>query len=202
MKKSLLSLLVGMVTALSSLQANQEMLANSIVETRTETGRTSDQLKATLEALNGLIRKPQPDLAAAYATFAAEVPKTEAAAAWTRTRVEWMAGEGQRYFTAWQSTVDAISNPALRKKAQKRLDAVQASYGRLAKALATANEKFQPFLSDLGDIQKTLSNDITAGGVQAIRDTVSEANWRFRSVNSAIQKAMKEMQRMENDLKP
>jgi len=178
------------------------MLAASIVETRTETGRTSDQLKATLEALNGLIPKPQPDLAAAYAAFAAEVPKTEAAAAWTRTRVDRMADEGERYFAAWQSTVDAISNPTLKKKAQKRLDAVKASYGRFAKALATANEKFQPFLSDLGDIQKTLSNDITAGGVQAIRDTVSDANWRFRTVNSAIQKAMKEMQRMESDLKP
>ncbi|MBN8249430.1 MAG: DUF2959 family protein [Verrucomicrobia bacterium] len=201
MKKHIL-ILTGILTLLVSARANQEMLAASIGETRTETQRTADQLKATLDALNGLVRKPQPDIAAAYTAFAAEVPKTEAAAAWTKTRVDWMAGEGQRYFSTWQSTVDAIVNPSLKKKAQKRLDSVKETYGKVSKSLTTANEKFQPFLSDLSDIQKTLANDITAGGVNAVRDTVSNANWRYRSVNAAVQQALKEMKRMEDALKP
>jgi len=201
MKKYVL-ILIAILVGAANASANQEMLAASIGETRSETLRTSDQLKATLDALNGLVRKPQPDIAAAYATFAAEIPKTEAAAAWTKTRVDWMAGEGQRYFATWQSTVDAIVNPSLKKKAQKRLDSVKESYSKVSKSLTAANEKFQPFLSDLSDIQKTLANDVTAGGVEAVRDTVSNANWRYRGVNSAVQQALKDMKRMEDALKP
>lgn len=195
-------LLLGILAALVRVTANQEMLATAIGEARQETVRTADQLKATLGALNGLVRQPQPDLAASFAAFTAEVPKTEAAAAWTRTRLEWVAGEGMRYFTAWQGTVDEINNPELKKKAQKRLDSVKASYNKFGKSLATAEQKFKPFLSDLSDIQKTLVNDITPGGVKAVRDTVSDANWRYKGVNAAIQDSLKEMKRMEEALKP
>ena len=34
---------------------------------------------------------------------------------------------------------------------------------------------FQPFLSDLRDVQKFLSTDLTAGGLAAIKDTAAKA---------------------------
>lgn len=200
--KKLILIVLGLIPVLLPAVANQEMLAAAIAETRVETVRTADQLKATLDALNNLVRQPQPDLPGAYSAFAAEVPKTQHAAQWTQTRVNWMGSEGQTYFTGWQSTIDQIVNPNLRKKAQRRLESVKASYGRVNKSLTTATEKFEPFLSDLSDIQKILSNDITPGGVKAIKETVSDANWRYRSVNSAIQQALREMRRMEASLSP
>jgi hypothetical protein len=202
MKKQHL-LTLGLVTLLASAtQASQEQLAASIKDARIEATRASEQLKATLDALTALTKQKEGDLRPAYNAFAAEVPKTEAAAAWTRTRVQWMNSDGQQYFLAWQKTIDGTANESLRKKAQKRLDAAKKSYNKVLVSLTGAREAFQPFLSDLADIQKILSKDVTPAGVKSVKGTVSDANWRHKSVSSAINSALKEMQKMEQSLSP
>jgi septal ring factor EnvC (AmiA/AmiB activator) len=202
MKKTTL-LTIGLATLLASAtQASQEQLASSIKDAHVETTRTADQLKATLGALNALTKQTKGDLRPTYDTYCAEVAKTEAAASWTRTRVQWMAGDGRKYFEDWQGTVNGIANESLRKKAQKRLDAVQKSYNKVEASLQLAGEKFKPFLSDLGDIQKALATDVTAGGVKAIKSTVKSANWNYQYVDKAINSALKEMQKMVKELSP
>jgi hypothetical protein len=202
MKKRTLIPLTLIALLAASTQASQEQLATSIKEARIEATRTADQLKATLDALNALSKQKEGDLRPAYSTFSAEIPKTEAASAWTRLRVKWMEGEGQQYFKNWQKTIDGMNSESLRKKAQKRLDSVQQSYDKVGASLKAAGEKFAPFLVNLADIQKALANDITPSGVKAIRGTVSSANWNHKGVESAVNSAFKEMQRMEKALSP
>jgi len=200
MKKRTL-FVIGLATLLASAtQASQEQLAKSIQDAHLETARTTEQLKATLSALNALTAQKKGDLRPAYNAFCAEVPKTEAAAAHTRTRVQWMAGDGLKYFKDWQKTIDGIANDSLRKKAQKRMDAVKKSYDKVEASLVQAGEKFRPFLSDLTDIQKFLATDVTAGGVKAIKSTVSSANWNLQFVDKAAKDALKEMDKMQKAL--
>lgn len=181
-------------------QASQEQLASSIKETHLETARTAQQLEATLSSLNALTQQSKGDLRPAYNAYCTEVAKTETAAGWTRMRVQWMGGDGQKYFEDWQNTVNGIANKSLQKKAQKRLNTVQASYDKVAASLELAGEKFKPFLSDLGDIQKTMATDVTAGGVKAIKSTVKSANWNHQYVEKAIKSALKEMDKMQQAL--
>jgi hypothetical protein len=200
MKKRTL-LIISLATLLASAtQASQEQLATSIKEGHREATRTAEQLKATLSALNALTAQKKGDLRPAYNAFCAEIPRTEAAAAWTRTHMQWMAGDGRQYFKDWQKTIDGIANESLRKKAQKRMDAVRKSFDNVEASLRQAGEKFRPFLSDLTDIQKALATDVTAGGVKAIKSTVSSANWNHQYVDKAIKSALKEMDKMEKSL--
>ena len=192
---------IGLAALLASAtQASQEQLAKSIQDAHLETMRTVEQLKSTLGALNELTAQKKGDLRPAYNAFCAEVPKTEAAAAHTRTRVQWMAGDGLKYFKDWQDTINGIANESLRKKAQKRMDAVKKSYDKVEASLVQAGEKFRPFLSDLTDIQKFLATDVTAGGVKAIKSTVSSANWNLQFVDKAAKAALTEMDKMQKAL--
>jgi hypothetical protein len=200
MKKQTL-FMIGLAALLASAtQASQEQLAKSIQDAHLETTRTIEQLKSTLGAVNELTAQKKGDLRPAYNAFCAEIPKTEAAASLTRTRVQWMAGDGRKYFKDWQETINGIANESLRKKAQKRMDAVNTSYGKVEASLVQAGEKFRPFLSDLGDIQKFLATDVTAGGVKAIKSTVSSANWNLQFVDKAAKAALKEMDKMQKAL--
>jgi hypothetical protein len=196
-------LMIGLAALLAATTGfGQQQLATSITEARVETTRTSEQLKATLGTLTALTKQKKGDLRPAYSAYCSEVAKTESAANWTRTRIQWMAGDGRKYFQDWQTTVKGIANESLQKKAQKRLDTVQKSYDKVEASLKVAGEKFKPFLSDLGDIQKALATDVTAGGVKTIKSTVSSANWNHRFVDEAIQSALKEMAKMEQALSP
>jgi hypothetical protein len=203
MKKQTLYM-IGLATLLASAtQAYcQEQLAKSIQDAHLETTRTSEQLKSTLSALNALTKQTKGDLRPAYSTYCAEVDKTDAAAAWTRTRTKSMAIDGRKYFQDWQNTISGIANESLRKKAQKRMDAVKTSYDKVEASLQQAGDKFQPFLSDLTDIKKALATDVTAGGVKALRSTVRSANWNHQFVDKAINSALKEMSKMEKALSP
>ena len=200
MKKQSL-LILGLAALLASAtQASQEQLSKSIIETHVETSRTDAQLKATLSALNELTTQKQGDLRPAYNAFCAAVAKTEAAAGLTRTRIQWMAGDGRQYFKDWQNTINGIANKSLQKKSQKRLDEVQKSFDKVEASLKLAGEKFAPFLSDLSDIQKALATDVTAGGIKAIKSTVRSANWNEQFVDTAVKAALKEMGKMEKAL--
>ena len=197
-----LNLLICVATTLvvTTVQATQEQLALSIKEARIEATKAAEQLKSTLNALNGLTKQKEGDLRPAYNAFAAEIPKTESAADWTRMRVRWMESDGQQYFKNWQKTIDGIANESLRKKAQKRLNSARKSYDKVSVSLKDGAEKFRPFLSNLADVQKGLSADVTAGGVKAIKGTVSDANWSYKGVNNAINDALSEMAKMEKAL--
>ena len=196
--------MIGLATLLASAtQAySQEHLAKSMHEVRAETDRTSEQLKATLRTLNGLTEQSKGDLRPAYEAFATEVTNTMAAAATTAARVKWMDGEGQQYFKEWQDTIAGVANESLRKKAQKRLESVRSEFDEVNKELKEASAKFKPFLSDLSDIQKSVSMDVTANGVKAVRGTVKSANWNHKSVDRAINSALKELDKMEKALSP
>lgn len=196
MKKPLLLGLALAALLASTLSASQEQLAASIQQTRTEALGVAEQLRATLNTVNDLTKQREGDLRPAFDAFAAQVPRAESAAAWTRTRVKWMESDGARYFENWQTTINTINNESLRKTAQKRLDTVRKSYDKVKASLVTASDKFTPFLADLADIRKALANDVTAGGVKAIRGVVNSANSRFNGVNSAINEASKELDKM------
>jgi hypothetical protein len=200
MKKNINVIIALAIVLASATHASQEQLAKSITEARTEATRTDAQLTATLEAINALTKQTKGDLRPAYDTYCSEVGKTESAAKLTATRVQWMAGDGQKYFQDWQKTVNGISNESLRKKSQKRLDAVKSSYDKVEASLQLASEKFKPFLSDLADIQKALAADVTAGGVKAIKSTVKSANWNHQFVSKAVNSALKEMDKMAKAL--
>ena len=200
MKKQIL-ITIGLATLLASAtQASQEQLRSSISDVHLETSRTDAQLKATLGAINGLTKQKKGDLRPAYNTYCAEVARTGLAADWTRTRVKWMGSDGRKYFQNWQTTVNSIANESLRKKSQKRFDAVEANYNKVQESLQLASEKFRPFLSDLTDIQKTLAPDVTPGGVKALKSTVRSANSNHEEVDKAIKSALKELDKMEKAL--
>jgi hypothetical protein len=200
--KTKIALTLGLATMLASATQAQEQLAKSIQEARAETARTSDQLKETMSALNALTQQTQGDLRPAYNTFATAVTNTASAAATTAARAKWMDSDGQKYFEDWQTTITSIANQSLRKKSQKRLEAVRADFDEVKKELKEASAKFKPFLSDLSDIQKTVAMDVTAGGVKSVRSTVKSANENHRYVNWAITSALKEMDKMEKALAP
>jgi hypothetical protein len=202
MKTRTILTVLSLATLLAGANASQEQLATSMNETRLEAGQTRDQLASTLAALTTLTKQEKGDLRPAYAAFTAEAAKTEKAATATRTRVAWMQGDGLKYFEDWQTTISSINNETLKKKSQKRLDAVKKSYGKVTEQFKAAAEKFQPLLADLSDIQKVLSTDLSASGVKGLRGTVNDANSHFKWINRSLNSALEDMKDMEKSLSP
>lgn len=182
--------------------ANQEQLAAAVSEASAEALRTRDQLQTAVDSLNQLVRQKSGDLRPAYDDFGAQVAGTRAAAETTARRADSMRSRAEQYFGGWQGEIERISNPKIRKTAEKRLASSRKSYDSVLASLDSASESFKPLLSDLGDIQTALSNDLTAGGLKAIKPIVREANSYFRKVNESINNSIRQFGKLQTSLAP
>jgi DNA anti-recombination protein RmuC len=178
----------------------QAKLAESVAVIRTETLATRDQLQATLNALNALTKQEKGDLKPTFDKYSAEVKNTHAVAEQTAARITAMQAASKEYFDTWKTQVNEINNESLRKKALSRMNDVFEKYNDVIKSLQEASEKFKPFLSNLDDVQKMLANDITPGGVKAVRGVADDANWNMKKVRSSIADAIDELGDMAKSL--
>jgi hypothetical protein len=183
-----------------SATAGQDKLAAAMRETRDEVIQTRDQLQTTVNSIDALVKQKKGDLRPVYDDFAAQVTKTQAAAATTKSRVQKMQTEAQAHFSGWQAELESVNNPKLKDKGTKRLENVQKSYNQVLNQLEAASIKFDPYLSDLADMKKMLANDLTPTGVKAIRGTVGDAKFHLQNVRRPLYDAIKELDKMQKAL--
>ena len=107
----------------------------------------------------------------AYQAFRAEVPKTQAAAsAHGSPGPNDEQGKGRR-FARWQTTmltVSATSHFRSRRRSGSRQR--RRATTKSKPPCTSAAEKFRPFLSDLSDVEKALSHDVTVRGVKNMEE--------------------------------
>ena len=80
------------------------------------------------------------------------------------------------------------------------MDAVLKNCNAVIKSSQDASEKFQPFLSNLDDVQTMLANDIAPGAVKVIQGVAEDANWTMKKVRSSILDAIDELGDMAKSL--
>ncbi len=197
---SAVSLALFGVLAAQSAGAGQQNLAISLGSTRTNVIQARDQLQKTVDSLEALVKQKRGDMRPAYDAFLVEIAKTQTAGESAKACAQKMEAEAGTHFESWQNEVDSIANPSLKKKAQKRLATVQKQYGEVGSQLKDAASRFAPLLSDLNDIQKTLANDLTPGGVKSVRGSGSDAKWNLTSARRSFYSAIEELAKMEKSL--
>jgi hypothetical protein len=67
-----------------------------------------------------------------------------------------------------------MQNEDIRNRSEARRIEVAAQFDRISRQYDAASIAFQPYMSDLRDVQKYLSTDLTAGGLAAIKETTAK----------------------------
>jgi ABC-type transporter Mla subunit MlaD len=196
------TLALGMLMAAAG-SAGQQTLANSVNEAIAEVNATNAQLAETMKSLNALMATSSGnDLRPAYHAYVQNVEKTRQAADTTKHRYEQMNADSNNYFSTWKDDNGKIANKDIRAKANQRLEEVKKDYKSSVASLKAAAEKFNPFLSDLADVQKALSNDLTGKGIASVSDTVRKANFDHDQVQTEINAAATHLNAIRTALLP
>jgi hypothetical protein len=180
-RSALLALLVTTVPL--TVTASQDALAAAMEQARTDFVQTGNQLQATVKSLSDLAHQEKGDLKPAFDAFSANLDATEKSGKAAADRATALAAAAKDYFGTWQNDVNAISNPELKASAVKRMAAAQKNYDRLTEAGRSVAEQFKPLLSDLRDIKVTLANDLTAGGMKAVKPIADRATHQMHALH-------------------
>ena len=131
-----------------------------------------------------------------YKTFTNQVSQTVSQGDAARRRANQMRDRWQQYIASWEKEIDQLSTPELRAKAAERRQAVRQNYDRLRDAARAMDQAYQPFLTQLRDIQKSLSLDLTPAGVKAAQPAFEHAHQTGADLRQTITSFMAEIDHM------
>jgi hypothetical protein len=79
-----------------------------------------------------------------------------------------MKENSKDYFSEWAKDGDTYTNPQLRELSEERRTKLAGIYAQVPAASAGVKETYLAYMTDLKEIQKYLSNDLTPNGVTSV----------------------------------
>jgi hypothetical protein len=167
---------VGLITGCAS--DNYKNSASTAASLNQASGmiiKANTHIDESLADLNDLVANPAPDLRKQFDRFNHALDELGVSSKDIACKDGEMKSQGADYFAKWDKESARIQNEDIRSRSETRRSEVSARFNRIGQQYNETEIAFQPFLSDLRDVQKFLSTDLTAGGLAAIKDSAAKA---------------------------
>jgi hypothetical protein len=148
----------------------------------------------SLANLNDLVSNPNPDLRKQFKAFNASVNDLGSTTKDVANKAEEMKSQGMAYFAKWDEEAGKMRNEDIRNRSEARKHEVVSRFERISQQYDETQIAFQPFMSDLRDVQRFLATDLTAGGLAAIREAAAKANRDAVPVKASLGRLSEEYQ--------
>jgi len=136
--------------------------------------QTSGKVNDVLAALNNLTFKSAGDLRDQYDAFVSASKNLDASNDNLEVKVIQMRNAAAVYTESWSNQLAMIQSPELRQRSTDRMNQVTAKLKDVNTSYDGVKNSFKPFTSDIKDIQTYLGTDLTAAGLDTIKDIVSK----------------------------
>ncbi len=170
------ALLLGSVTSLTGCattgQDRAERITDSLQTVEEDYKKASEQIDVTRASLEELVKPNQSDMKKAYELFAGDAKKMDKLGTKLQLHSDKMRIRGNEYFVQWESS---YTNPDIRQLSERRRIEMREGFGKIADASIGVKGSLKSYLSDIGEIHKYLSNDLTPQGIDSIRPVAQRA---------------------------
>lgn len=158
------------------------------------------QLDAIGASLDELTKSGQADLKKAFDLFSDNASKIGKMEQDFAKHASQMEDAGKVYFAEWDKDSQQYDNPEIQQRSNERREALGQTYDKIAENNVGVKEAFQIYVSDINEIERFLSNDLTRDGIESI-STISDKvvnngthlKNELRSLQNAIEDARREM---------
>jgi len=170
----------------SSGYQKSEAAAASLQIAAGEVQAESRSLDATLSSLNDLVNKPPSDLKLQYEGFSSNLDHLIAAARRNEAVLRRVEEKSAAYFQSWDQDLATMNYEAVRARSQERKAEVTSNFDSVYRRYRETQATIQPLLDYFQDIRKALATDLTFGGIEAMKPTVSTVNENSSKVQTAL----------------
>jgi hypothetical protein len=166
---AVLAFVFGMLVAVPAVAQSKASTksVDSLSAVLKEVQKGRDQVQRAMDALSALTSGGDANLAKNYKTYTKEVDGMTKTAETTKARAEDMKTRREAYLAEWEKKKQEVTSPEIQAHMQARAEQIKATFEGLQPAGDALREAFPPFLTELQDIQKLLSVDLSASGVAA-----------------------------------
>jgi hypothetical protein len=195
--------MVGLVCgcAMPGFQKAQQGAA-SMSATKIEVEQAFHQVTAAIKSLDTLMDAQVGDLRPLYNTFVDEVKTLESAAMSARSRAQTMQVKNREYLAKWAQEIQTIQDPATKAQSLERFNMSKASYAKVEQMLFKTGDAYAPMLRSLTDLQTALNQDLTPGGVKAVRPSYTKARQQAIDLQAVIKETVAAIDAAAKQLTP
>jgi hypothetical protein len=164
-----------------------------IAEFRAEIVNGKAAIDHTVKALDQIAVTATTDPRKAFEQFSKAVVNLESTANKARKRAQDMQAQGKAYFAQWEKQLAEVKSEDIRKLAAERKSKLQETFDSIKKVAEPLKTQFDPWMSDLKDLQKFLGNDLTIAGVDAAKGLFAKAKEHGIEVQKSIDALVAEL---------
>lgn len=195
-------LIVAALSAVSGLLAGcgstknykqADKTGEGIAEFKAEILNGKKAIDATMTALDQVAASASTDPRKAYEQYSKSVGNLESTADKVRKRSEDMQAKGKAYFTQWEQQLAQVKNPEIQKLAADRKAKLQEAFDNIKTVAEPLKEKFNPWMSDLKDLQTYLGNDLTVNGIDSAKSLFQKTRAQGMEVQASMDKLIDEL---------
>ncbi len=173
-----------------------------IAQFRDEIVKGKTAIDATMKSLGAIATTATTDPRKAFEQYSKDVANLESTAATIRKRGQDMKEQGQAYFKQWEQQMTEVSNPEIRALAEQRKAKLQQTFEEIRKYTEPLKAQFDPWMSDLKDLQKYLANDLTIAGVDAAKNLFAKTTNEGLEVQKSMDALVNELNTIAATLTP
>jgi len=173
-----------------------------IAEFRDEIVKGKTAIDATMKSLSDIAASANTDPRAAFTKYSKDVANLESTAATIRKRAQTMRDQGQAYFAQWEKELAEVKDPEIRALAQQRKAKLQETFESIRKYSDPLKAQFDPWMSNLKDLQTYLSNDLTIAGVEAAKSLFAKTTAGGQEVQKSMDALIGELNTIAATITP
>jgi len=153
----------------------------------------SQELEATIAALNDLVNQPAVDAKPQYLKFEQALHRLVDSSRHAEREVNRIWHQQSAYLAVWDKEIPNIQDPATRSVSETRKKEVSNQFDAASHRYDDAQNNLLPLIAYLQDIRKALSTDLTRGGLVAIKSSVLNANDRASQTQTALAQSAEDL---------
>jgi hypothetical protein len=142
--------------------------SHSISDVDNEVREMIVQIDATAASLDAVVNPGQTELKKSFNSYSDNLNDLDKKGARVLKRSKEMSANSKEYFAEWEKQGKDYTNPQLRELSEERRNKLAGIYAQVPAASAGVKETYLAYLTDLKDIQKYLSNDLTSEGIKSV----------------------------------
>jgi len=198
-----LMLIVTMIVLVACVATNRERSTRAAASMRTVDGDIKQallQVDATNASLEDLIKPGQPDVKKALDAYSAQVVKMESQGRLLVKHTDEMSARRLEYFKEWEKQGNTYANPEIRELSEQRRAELSEIFARIPEASVGIKGAFHTYLSDIKEIQKYLTTDLTSKGIESITPTAEKSMKDGENLKEAVKPVVSAMDRARAEM--
>ncbi|OGR05666.1 MAG: hypothetical protein A2511_04435 [Deltaproteobacteria bacterium RIFOXYD12_FULL_50_9] len=161
--------------------------SNSIHEVDKEIRKFIVQVDATGASLDALVIPGQSNVKKSFNNYSDQLEKLDKEGNRVLKRLEEMKTQSKEYFAEWEKQGDSYTNPEIRMLSDERRNKLAEIYAQVPAAGVGIKGAYLAYLTDLKEIEKYLSNDLTPQGVESITPVAKKTVQDLEVLKTSLQ---------------